>query len=525
MENKEKFEDIFRGRFSQGMDLPVDQPNWENIKDMLAADRKKRKRRIIFIIFFIGLLSGISVMIPLISTKNRSDLKTENKTQEPIITETTIKIIAENKTIEKQKEEPASVTKEERKIEKQPEEKNIPEGPNEEVKIKSAGETQNVNHVKENKDVKQVAVAPVLVPEKTKQVKHESKEGKTATVSSAPEKSTTITPVVTKQSEKNSVAPGVKPTTASEPKEPAKPVVVAELKKSPTAKAENATKENAPNAVSENTAVKNATMENATKENISNPVAVQIDTTKTLSNPSVVVAALDTAKKKTDSAVVTKNAAPQQLETPLPPRKNIFSILAGTGYAMGWHYGDTTEGRGLNPLVGIGYTRTINKKWSVQTGVQATSVGYLTASSHLIKHYNNDFGYNSTDSVISTTRLYYLTIPLQLQFAINSKNQIGVGGTFSYLINGSGKINTYSQSDDKGITDRKEISQTGYVKGFNTMNAIVMLVYTRRFSNRFSGSLVPYYGLTDIKNNSFFSKQKFEREMGVKLILSFNIFK
>ena len=259
---------------------------------------------------------------------------------------------------------------------------------------------------------------------------------------------------------------------------------------------------------------------------LENVIEVIPDTT-TKQNASVPVNTLNTTQKKTDSSATVKH----NIAEPLMPgkeqvvKKNIFFVEAGSGFAMGWNYHDTTEGQGLNPVAGIGVTHILNSKWFLHSGIQGNTIGYLNSSQHTIKYINNDFGYNSMDSIIATNWLYYVTVPIQIQYDLNKKNSIGVGAAVSYLITGSGKITTYHQSDDFGITNQKVISQTGYVKGFNQWNASVMVLYRRKFSNRISASLIPYLGLMDIKNNSFFIREYFERDMGVKILFSYTIFK
>ena len=235
--------------------------------------------------------------------------------------------------------------------------------------------------------------------------------------------------------------------------------------------------------------------------------------------------AQDSATKKVDVAAVTPtNTIAQQPEKENPIRKNIFSMEVGASYMTGWNYGNTTEGKGFDPIAGLGFTHVLNSKWSVHTAAYYNSIGHLSSSSYTSSHTKYDFGYNTTDTSITTKWLHYITVPLQLKYNLNEKNYIGAGGSVSYLITSSGTMTTYNQNAF-AITNKKEVVQNGYSKGFNTMNASVMVMYGRKLSKRFSANLIVYYGLMDLKDNLFFSQQKFERDMGARIMLSYNIFK
>ncbi len=500
MENKEKFEDIMRARFAEKREIPFDEPNWENIKDMLSAAREKRKRRRIGFIFFFGLLSGIVITIPFILNSNTTAAKTENKTTNVVLAETNRKLssanenqhsaVTENKTaaVQQEKTPEASTIKSQNESVQKIVEPATVKNATSEVKtaplVLTDSQTKKQTPVQKKRVYVQTNISPGFTPASTKEKNVVKKEVTVAKISAE-----------SKQVEKNNSSPLVVATKVPETKTTEKQIV-------------------------------NESVNNKQSTSPETTTAATTDTSKTAAIIPPVTTKIDSLQKKTDTTAVAKNAVrPENNLVVIPPEKNIFSLEAGTGYALGWNYGDTIEGRGFNPLLGIAYTRMINSKWSLRTGLQATSIGHLTASSHTIKNINCNFGYNSSDTIVATNWLYYLTVPVQLQYNLNAKNQIGFGGTFSYLINGSGKLTTYSQTDDAGITGKKESSQIGYVKGFNAINASILLSYTRRFSDRFSAGLVVYYSLTDLKNNSFFNKQKIERDMGLKLILTLDLFK
>jgi hypothetical protein len=225
-----------------------------------------------------------------------------------------------------------------------------------------------------------------------------------------------------------------------------------------------------------------------------------------------------------------KNATPQNTEAlpPIPREKsgaNKFSVEIGGGYSFGWKYGDTNNGRSFIPTIGLGYTRQLSAKWAIKTGIQANALNGLSNSSYRITHVNYDFGYNCNDTTVTTKWLVYLTIPLQIEYSLNDKNAIGLGGSASYLVTGWGTVNTQSQtSSDNAPPAPGQFNQYLYVKGYNKWDASVYLLYKRQFCTRFSAYVMPYFGMMDIKNNAFFGQNTVERNSGIKLLLSYTIY-
>jgi len=239
---------------------------------------------------------------------------------------------------------------------------------------------------------------------------------------------------------------------------------------------------------------------------------------------TVAVTKKDSVNKKKDSA--SKPAQPsvtvQQPQTGTPSKKIIVSVEAGTNFCMGWSYNGTMEGRGFDPVAGLGLSYILSPTWLLHTGIYYNGIGHLNSSTYTSPHINYDFGYNSADTSITTKWLHYITVPLQLEYTLNEKSHIGFGGTVSYLITSSGTMTTDTQVGSV-ISNRKDVTQTGYSKWFNTLNASVMAMYGRKISGKFSASLAAYFGLIDLKDNSFFNTQKFERDMGIRVLLSYDL--
>ncbi len=226
-----------------------------------------------------------------------------------------------------------------------------------------------------------------------------------------------------------------------------------------------------------------------------------------------------------DSSVTDAKSSSTETQQGTKPSatKILFSVDAGTNYIFGWNNGSSIEGRGFNPVLGIGATRFLNAKWALYTGVQYASVINLSSSKKTFTTLLPDFGESTVDTTISTRWIHYALVPVFVQYHFNSKNSIEIGGSVSYLLTTTNDLTTNKHSDFRNA-EHSKITTYGYVQGFNPWNASLAIGYTRRITNRFNISAEGHYGLLDIKDDSFFSSRTFERSTGIKLLISYYIF-
>jgi len=236
----------------------------------------------------------------------------------------------------------------------------------------------------------------------------------------------------------------------------------------------------------------------------------------------------DSDQIKVDNPSVSPVAISQTQSLPplveKPENSQGFSIEAGAAYGIGWKDAGIKQGSGIDPYIGVGYQKMFGFKWSVKTGVGVDAIDNIGTIPFVLKHNTYDFGLNTNDTTLTTKWLIYATLPLQVEYKVNDKNAIGLGGTLSYLLNGWGSVDVTSAKGDNNTTSNKTYKQFMYVEGYNRWNASVFLLYRRTLFGRLSVYVMPYFGLADIKSNSFFGQNAFERNSGIKLLLSYHIF-
>jgi hypothetical protein len=217
----------------------------------------------------------------------------------------------------------------------------------------------------------------------------------------------------------------------------------------------------------------------------------------------------------------------QYVKLTYPRPSNTLSLTLGADYSFGWNNNSGTEARGFNyPILGFNYTCYLNRKWAISGGAE-----YYTLS-HIASYYSStnthyEFGLTDTTTAVHPQTLMYASVPLQVLFCINTKNMIGAGASFLYLINTSSQVTEYTQSSLSPQTTISSTTKYDYYDGFNAWDFEPMLTYTRKFSPSISVSLQAYYGLVNVKQSGFFEDEdnKNDRNSGLKLTFNYAIIK
>jgi hypothetical protein len=500
MSKDENFDDILRSKFN--IEQPVEEDNWQNARKLIDTMRKRKRRRIAYIILSAALFCGLGgyEALLLYNTKSETSVNSVVKEQPSPVNNAVPPVKTESVNVENDK---PVVANESSEVKEQPANANvIPEKNN--VKESPKPNPVAVNSNNAPTVPKQPGVVnPVVAVNYSKNVKKENpphiENNTMADNNRDKQKQSNLVPV-------NNAVPPVKPTVVNaEPvKETSKPV-----------KNDDEDKEPEVNKLAVNAAPikeQNKT-ESASKAN-NDITAMAIS--------MLYLPVKDNVCKVTDTISIVASILPNKAPIfvrPVP--KYLISVEAGGGYSLGWKYHDTAQGNGVNPIIGIGFTKPINEKWSVKTGVQFSMFSNMNSVPFIIKHVAYDFNYHSNDTAVTTQKLYYVTLPLQVEYKVGQKNAVGMGGTLSYLINATGTVKVYSVNGNT-VTNINAYSQNIGLK-YNPWNASLYLLYKRNITNKFSVYLIPYFGLMDIKSNSFFGENNFERDSGMKLLLSYNI--
>lgn len=536
MDNDDELKDLF-GKKHLENDFPFDKDNWEKLAAELKEERKN-KRRLFYYFMAIGLFIGLSGIYVLMNTNNQNvELSFNSKKEKPSLPQTKSEINTvkkgsqaslKNLNTTKPLSEKVKIKSEtpvrnpEEKTKLKPEEpiQNRDEKTKTDLSFTKKTKTEktqfNSEHVNPNGvgavEIKKVSSSDKKKPQDTESIK-ETKSADRPEIAR-----NNLPPVLTKKNRDSEESkPANLPDAKQNNSEPG------QTKKEDKSAAEIKS-ETPPNVRQNNPEVI------ITKQVHSIPEKTLTDTLipKTI-EPSTETK-VDEVLAKTEPSVSVPKAdstlgVPSVSKDSLAKKSdNTFSFDVGSDYLFGWKNTGKTEANGFNPLIGLTYYNAITSKIIVSIGVQYTSVNNLNNTSHTSSNTKLKFGEESDVTKISATKMHYLIVPLKLNYCINNNNYIGIGYNLGILFDVKSKVETYTERFDSQ-SNYQVSTAMGYRSGFNNFDGQLALSYRRRIYKELFISSELFYGLRDIKDNAIYKSAVFERNCGLKLMLSYNFLK
>lgn len=482
---QENFDDLLKSKLNEN-EFAFNEASWEKAEALIIQAEKKRKRRFILFILFIGIVLGVCVTAPFInwsindknsklSAKNiKTDSRTENVIEQQTNNSNAQSIASEKKGLENNQINSS---------------------------LENAALSGNIDKAV-SKEKGKIVVSDLNSREKQK--------------NNSPDMTFT-------KNVKNSITKTKQQKGSEQVKENNTDALVVEEKKIANNKQVEAVQSN----------IKN--IKKSAEEIKDNPIS------KPLQSNATIPQSVDSVKKQTlvanivvkDSVVLPKDSITKQVAGTIKPaakdstqvfkKVTIFSIDAGANYALGWANNSIQEANGLNAIFGLSLTHHFVKKWGILVGVQYNNLTHLNYSNYTSNNLQYGFGYNQTKTVITPTSLYYLAVPIKLQYYLNEKNSLSLGINVLYLLNTNSKVETYTRSTFDAAPAYKISTQKGYRDGFSSFDFQPALAYHLNIIKCLSINAELYYGLIDIKNNSLFGLAKAEHNSGFKLTLSYNL--
>lgn len=538
MSEQEKFDELIREKFAE-KEFIFNEENWEKAEKIIDASKTTTKLLRRSIIFLIGLITGICAMFPLIkrsTTTNKSAYVNKQVMIEPAITRKF------KGSANKQNSTEYAATKKQSTT-------TIPLENGLAADKKKAEWESN----KFNANIPSTEMAPVVLtsqhePETNKQTLAVSKKARiqvqTTHLGSAPKvkssanhrnnaiRKKTIGAVV--ETNEDDVTSAYLQKSHDER---ASTTFISHVtggtsnaKKNKSSKKIPATKMSAPAETiladsSVTSGIAETEMDEKTNTN-ETALLTETDSTKT---PVPEQTEKDSINVKADSLSPTiPNKPSEPSATSGLAKITILSVDAGMNGQLGWKTNNMSEGRGITPVIGIGITHYFNQTWSICMGVHYENIYHLKAG-QTKTNTTYSFGSITTSDVIETTILHYAVLPFLLQYQLNDKNSLLCGGSIGYLLNTKSTKSSYKTSVGPVPTAeeselRKKISGTSSEIGFNHWDAGLSIGYRRQLTSHISLTALASFGLLDIRKNTLFLQDKIERNTGLKLILSYNIF-
>lgn len=199
-----------------------------------------------------------------------------------------------------------------------------------------------------------------------------------------------------------------------------------------------------------------------------------------------------------------------------------FNVEAGATYLAGWKSVDAQDAKGFNWYFGFNYDRYLTEKLSVGLGLQSYNIDHISQSFFNSARKNYSFGSTMSYTIITTTDLYYTSVPVRVSWDINSSNRLSLGANFGYLLGAKNIVETYDELDNAKVNYRK-IHNTGIYEGVNYTNIMLSAAYRLQMAGRFHVNMELNYGLTDIFGSGL-SNKAVQNPVGLRIGLQYTLF-
>ena len=252
------------------------------------------------------------------------------------------------------------------------------------------------------------------------------------------------------------------------------------------------------------------------------PVMPIVETTAPVQQETVTQTAETPATGQTANTSAT-DSSKEIVE--LPPANvpnsgvNFWFAEAGLGFVPRFSPADYT-GRSFNPVVGAGYHLHLFKKFALHAGLQYTWINNASDSSKVYTSSNYSFGVENQHIEIGLRRLHYAAVPLMLWWHPNAKNAFFAGATINYMFTTESVQRSYI-ADGPTVRDENIKSTFGYDQGINRFDVLASAGYGRNFGSHWNANVSAYYGFMDIKQNTWYGVNQFERNSGFRLMLQY----
>lgn len=207
------------------------------------------------------------------------------------------------------------------------------------------------------------------------------------------------------------------------------------------------------------------------------------------------------------------------------PKAHYLNIELGGNYLLGWEAKSGKDAKGLNWYAGLNYGRYLSKKLSLSFGFQAYNIANITQPFYLVSSKEYGFGSKNIYTRVTSGQLYYVALPLKLNYHINSSNSFALGLNTAYLASANNTVEKYyvMDNEEKSIGSPADSHNTGVYQGTRMLNMMLSANYRAQFGKRIGINLEFNYGLTDIFENTETIKNK-EKTMGIRLGLTYTLF-
>ncbi len=194
----------------------------------------------------------------------------------------------------------------------------------------------------------------------------------------------------------------------------------------------------------------------------------------------------------------------------------IISVSATAGVNLFNNFRDNSKSYSYvstNPFLGVKASYQWNNKWFAQAQLNAVVRGGVNQVRP-----NSNETFAATYTSLGVRHLYYLQLPVSLGYQFSQRNAVTAGLGISYLLSDGAENRIDSTGKFNG----------GYrlesPKGFNKLDAFVILGYNFKLDKKISFTVNASYGFMDVTDNTYFAEDKRHNNMSLGFAINYLLY-
>lgn len=197
--------------------------------------------------------------------------------------------------------------------------------------------------------------------------------------------------------------------------------------------------------------------------------------------------------------------------------RHVLSARVGTQLAPAWRGGATTQ-PGLAPLLGVEYRYALTPTVRVRTGVLYRQRAGLNRDTTFTS-VSFGFGREESSTTLENRSLHFVSLPVSAEFEVGARTGISLGAEASYLLG----VRTDVLSVNELGTSASSETSWRYPQGYQRWDLAVQAGMHHYLGQGLRIGTSASYGLRDLTLNEYFSQGLTDRQINVRLWLSYDL--
>ncbi|MEM6264049.1 MAG: outer membrane beta-barrel protein [Bacteroidota bacterium] len=221
-------------------------------------------------------------------------------------------------------------------------------------------------------------------------------------------------------------------------------------------------------------------------------------------------------------ASITGRVIPLESIRELGPR-HFLSLEGGVNLSPGLNSNSTSAGISIAPYAGIGYRFALTPKWQLHTGLRyqmrtALNRERMFASTQL------GFGREEEEITLEARQLHRIEMPLEAGFQLHNRHFVRGGLAASYLLGVNSQQSTLF-TDATGNQTAQDQGSWGYRDGFVPFQFSLSMGYRYYLGKGWNLDANVMYGLTDLTETGVFTQDQNDRDMMLRLGVTWDVWR